>query len=173
MKGIYLASYKAEHPGHNIKYQDINGKRDIPGDMLQIDLTPYDYIIATPPCNYWSRANYRRESSNYSQKTKHLLPNILKKLCKQDKPFIVENVKNANRFTKYGLFNLPCFIYEIGRHTYWTNIFLSTNDIEQNSDNIQNTPQAKRQGGNNVHNVIEQFLKDINAWQQHNYNNLN
>lgn len=96
MKGIYLASYKAEHPGHNIKYQDIN-------------------------------------------------------------------VKNANRFTKYGLFNLPCFIYEIGRHTYWTNIFLSTNDIEQNSDNIQNTPQAKRQGGNNVHNVIEQFLKDINA----------
>ena len=27
-------------------YQDINGKRDISGDMMEIDLSPYDVIIA-------------------------------------------------------------------------------------------------------------------------------
>ena len=73
MKGIYLASYKANHPNHDIVYQDINGERDIDGDMMEIDLTPYDFIIATPPCNWWSRANYRRNTSLYALTTKHLL----------------------------------------------------------------------------------------------------
>lgn len=47
MKGIYLASFTASHPGYEIIYQDINGERDLPGDMMDIDLTPYDFIIAT------------------------------------------------------------------------------------------------------------------------------
>ena len=122
MKGIYLASYKALHEEHNIIYQDINGERDLDGDMLDIDLSNYDYIIATPPCNYWSRANYRRERSDYALKTKHLLPCILNKLIQLNKPFIVENVRNDNLFSKYGLLKLPLYIYKIGRHTYWTNI---------------------------------------------------
>ena len=91
--GIYLAAFKAMHPKYAIVYQDINGKRDIGGDMMNVDLTPYDFIIATPPCNWWSRANYRRDRSPYALQTKHLLPDIIKKLCEQDKPFIVENVK--------------------------------------------------------------------------------
>lgn len=131
MKGIYLAAYKAKHDGHDIVYQDINGKRDIGGDMLEVDLTPYDYIIATPPCNYWSRANYRRETSEYSQKTKHLLPSILDKLVALGKPFIVENVRNARMFTKAGLFNKACFIIEYGRHTYWTNVMIDFTGIPQ------------------------------------------
>lgn len=103
MKGIYLPSYKALHPNHDIVYQDINGERDIGGDMLEVDLSPYDYIIATPPCNWWSRANYRRNSYEYALKTKHLLIDILHKLCNQSKPFIVENVKtrNSSRNTDY------------------------------------------------------------------------
>ena len=95
MKGIYLASFKALHENHNIIYQDINGERDIGGDMMNVDLTPYDYIIATPPCNWWSRANYRRDSSQYALETKHLLIDILDKLVKLGKPFIVENVKKT------------------------------------------------------------------------------
>ena len=79
MKVLYLAAFKANHPNWNITYQDINGNRDIDGDMMDVDLNPYDVIIATPPCNYYSRANYRRETSDYSQATKHLLPSILKK----------------------------------------------------------------------------------------------
>lgn len=93
MKGIYLAAFKANHPNYDIVYQDILGNRDIGGDMMEVDLSPYDFIIATPPCNWWSRANYRRNTSPYALQTKHLLPDILRKLCQQDKPWIVENVK--------------------------------------------------------------------------------
>ena len=161
MIGIYLASYKASHPNYNIKYQDINGLRDIGGDMLEINLEPYDFIIATPPCNYYSRGNYRRDKSEYSLKTKHLLPSILRKLCYQEKPFIVENVRNYKKYKELGLFNLPCFIYFIGRHTYRTNIMIMQ-DIEQELENIQHITQKNREGGQNVHYVIEEWLKNIN-----------
>ena len=170
MKGIYLAAYKAEHPNHDIVYQDINGKRDIGGDMLEVDLTPYDYIIATPPCNWWSRANYRRDRSEYALKTKHLLPGILKKLCNQNKPFIVENVKNKLRFTEHGLFNFKCHVYFHGRHTYWTNVELHLDDIPQQNDfeyggywvkDIQHLQSRDRQGGKNVHLVIERFIETV------------
>lgn len=160
MKGIYLASYKALHSDHNLIYQDINGKRDISGDMMNVDLTPYDYIIATPPCNWWARCNWRRDKSEYSLKTKHLLIDILKKLCKQDKPFIVENVRNDNQFKLHGLFDLPCHIYKIGQHTYWTNVLISM-DIEQKHQNKQYISKNQRQGGYNVHQVIEQFIRTI------------
>ena len=53
-KGIYLGACRAYHPGYDITYQDIDGKRDLGGDMLDVDLNQYDYIIATPPCNWWS-----------------------------------------------------------------------------------------------------------------------
>lgn len=169
MKGIYLASFKAFHPNYDIVYQDINGKRDISGDMMDIDLSSYDFVIATPPCNYWSRANYRREQSEYSRITKHLLPGILKKLCSQDKPFIVENVRNDRLFTLYHLYDLPCHIYKIGRHTYWTNIMFSC-DIEQRKDfknvgyfvkDLQHLSSSCRQGGYNVHQVIERWLDTL------------
>ena len=169
--GIYLASYKALHPNYNIIYQDINGKRDLSGDMLNIDLTPYDYIIATPPCNYYSRCNYRRETSKYSQETKHLLPEIIEKLCKLEKPFIVENVRNSVLFNKLGLYDKPCFIYIIGRHTYWTNIIMTT-DIEQKQDLVQHgiyignkdkkdDAENTREGGWNVKQVIELFMESV------------
>lgn len=173
MKGIYLGAFKALHEGHEIIYQDINGKRDLGGDMLDIDLTPFDYIIATPPCNYYSRANYRRETSEYSQKTKHLLPTILKRLCNQDKPFIVENVRNGKMFKQMGLFDLNCFVYLIGRHTYFTNVLMETSDIVQIPKVIikedgskiycdsQNRSRAQRQGGEQVHQVIERFINTI------------
>ena len=171
MKGIYLAAFKAHHPKYDIVYQDINGKRDIGGDMMDVDLTQFDFIIATPPCNYYSRANYRREVSVYSQKTKQLLPSILEKLCKQDKPFIVENVKNKRLYSLLGLYNFPCFVYFIGRHTYWTNVLLPSGIIQSNDfryggyqvKNMYNLTRSDRQGGHNVHEVVELFLEIIHA----------
>lgn len=171
MKGIYLASYTAYHENHDIVYQDILGNRDIGGDMMDVDLSPYDYIIATPPCNYWSRANYRRESSEYALKTKHLLIDILNKLCNQSKPFIVENVLNSKLFKLYGLYNLPCYIHKVGRHTYWTNIKIDFSSIVQKAKTIkrdgktiylssQNLPRNKRQGGEEVHEVIEYWINN-------------
>lgn len=177
MRIIYLASYKALHSGYDITYQDINGKRDIGGDMMNVDLTPYDVIIATPPCNYWSRANQQRETSEYAQKTKHLLPGILYKLCNQDKPFIVENVRNYNLMNNNGLFNHKCFVYEIGRHTYWTNVAFNPYGIKQLDDlkKVQtkggkrpghwtiSAQRKNRQGGENVYNVIEYWLNILHS----------
>ena len=177
MKGIYLASYKAYHPNYNIDYQDINGKRDIGGDMIDIikskELGNYDFIIATPPCNWWSRANYRRNKSEYALKTKHLLIDTIKELSTCGIPFIIENVRNDKLFKEYGLFDYPLYIYKIGRHTYWSNIKFEYEDIIQkpiveirNGKRIylssQNIPNSQRQGTKEVHEVIERFLQTIN-----------
>jgi site-specific DNA-cytosine methylase len=180
MKIIYLAAYKAHHPKYDMIYQDINGKRDISGCMLDVDLTPYDVIIATPPCNYYSRANYRRETSEYSLLTKHLLPTILNKLIEINKPFIVENVIN---FTLMKEFYDQVFVYEHGRHTYWTNIPFNPSTIKQKNEfdyrpimSGKNkgrlgdyTPSSKRQGGQNVHNVIEYWLEVVKSYYEVEY----
>ena len=165
MKIIYLASFKAEHPGYDIVYQDINGKRDLDGDMLDIDLTPYDVIIATPPCNFYSRANYRYLTSEYSQKTKNLLPSIIFKLQEQSKPYIVENVINRKRM-KGIIKNFKDFYYEIGRHSYFTNIPINLSNIKQEYDfRYGGVPLVKNtQGGDNVHNVFEYWLKVAQAY---------
>lgn len=177
MKGIYLASFKALHSSHDIIYQDINGQRDIGGDMLEVDLSKYDFIIATPPCNYWSRANYRRDSSEYALKTKHLLIDILNKLVKQNKPFIVENVKNKKFFKQYGLFDLGLHVYFIGRHTYWTNINCPQLEKIMQEPRIeikegkkiylsQNLARSERQGGEDVHEVIEEWINIIESQEK-------
>lgn len=171
LKGIYLGACRAYHPSYNLDYNDI-----IPGyhnniicDMLEVELTNYDYIIATPPCNWWTRANWRRNQSEYSLKTKHLLPDILEKCGKLNRPFIIENVRNYKRFKENGIIKIceeyGIYIYEYGRHTYFTNIMFNPNNIEQIPDHIQNTCNGTtkyRQGGTNVHNVIEYWLKIIN-----------
>jgi len=163
MKGIYLGAYRAHHPGYDIIYQDINGKRDLDGDMMDIDLSNYDYIIATPPCNYWSKANYRRDQSEYATKTAHLLPDIIEKLQTLGKPFIVENVKNFKLMNEFYLFKHPIFHYFVGRHTYWTNIMFNPSATNQVDDKIQLINSLNRQGGKNVHNVIELWLEVIHT----------
>ena len=173
MKGIYLGAYLAQHPGYDIVYQDINGMRDLPGDMACIDLSPYDYVIATPPCNWWSRANYRRNESNYALNTKYLLPLMIYMLYWINKPFIVENVRNDKLFKQYHLFDLGLFVYRIGRHTYWSNIcipqlyFLKQHAITDVINgkvrylSSQNLSRSDRQGGKEVHEVIEIWLRFI------------
>lgn len=167
MKGIYLAAYKARHPNYDIVYQDINPrcKCDLQGDMLEVDLKDYDFIIATPPCNFWTRANYRRYRSEYALKTLHLLPLIILKCIASKKPFIVENVRNDRLFNEFRLYKFNCFIYKIGRHTYWTNVSFDTN-IEQVQDfryggYYIRDEAAFKQGGDNVSRVIERFLEEI------------
>ena len=165
MKGIYLASYKAKHKDFNIVYQDINGLRDIEGCMLQVDLSIYDYVIATPPCNYFSKARGSKKPSLYAEKTKHLLPDILNKLILLNKPFIIENVRNKPLFEKFGLFNLNCFVYFYGRHTYWTNVPFNPIGIKQEFDFSSGGKKlvSNSQGGNNVHTVINYWLEIIHC----------
>ena len=169
-KGIYLAACKARHTQYNIVYQDIEKKYgcDIGGDMLEIDLEEYDYIIATPPCNYWTKANPYYWHSVYAWKTLALLPLTLIKLAKTGKPFIVENVKNKKRFELYNIYRLCNFLnirfIEIGRHTYFTNTPFDIacpqqQDFAYGGRRVNN--DGYNQGGTNVYNVIEKWLSQL------------
>ena len=71
-----------------------------------------------------------------------------------------------------GLFNLNCFVIEYGRHTYWTNILCDFTGIPQKQDFVQHgiyignkdlkdDSMNTREGGYNVHQVIEYFINLI------------
>lgn len=171
MKGIYLGSYTAYHPEYDIVYQDINGKRDLGGDMMDVDLTEYDFVIATPPCNYYSRASGNRHSK-YAEETAHLLPNIINKLHNEKKYWIVENVRNQKKFEDLGLFNYSdVYVFRIGRHTIWSSIWFYhwlpyeyefTSLSPNNKGSCSDLGKRKyRQGSENVHIIIESWLKEL------------
>lgn len=171
-KGIYLGACKAYHAGYDLVYQDIDNSRDLGGDMLEVDLSPYDYVIATPPCNWWSKLNMTYWRSEYALKTRHLLPLILIRLSKSGKPFIVECVKNMKRYRDNHIFDI-CSLYDIkfqivGRHIYFTNFDISLDcpqiqDFKSTSKGpIRCNNDGYNQGGTNVHNVIEIFLDYVN-----------
>lgn len=167
MKGIYLAACKARHLNYDIVYQDIDSQYncELGGDMLDIDLSSYDYIIATPPCNWYSKSNPYFYRSLYSLKTMHLLPCILLKAATSGKPFIIENVRNDIKFQHMGIFRiceeLNIYIITVGRHTYFTNVFCDLTVI-QHQDFINGGKRINNdgynQGGSNVHEVIESWL---------------
>lgn len=162
-KIIYLASFRAILKFKNVTYQDIKENRDIKGCMLDVELKDYDILVATPPCNYYSKANYRRENSDYSQKTKHLLPAILKKFIETGKPFIVENVRNSRIFSEIGIYKLGCFVYHINRHTYFSSHMLPINSemIKCKPSGIKNKSKSARQGGDEVNDIIELFIETL------------
>lgn len=170
--GIYLAANIARHPNYLIIYQDIDPLYhcDIGGSMLDVDLSPFDFIIATPPCNFWSKLNFSYLTSQYALKTRNLLPDTIKMLAGLNKPFLIENVKNITRFEKYGIFDLirsyGLFTIIHGRHIYISNFdisFLKT--VYQIQDfkygGIRVNQDGYNQGGTNVHNIIEAWLEYI------------
>lgn len=166
LKVIYLASGKAVLKYDNVIYNDLLIKRDIQCDMMSVDLTPYDILIATPPCNYWSRANCNIYSK-YSQLTKDLLPNIINKFYLSGKPFIVENVINKKRMSCF-MKDLPIDIryIEYGRHSYFTNILTYIPiDIPQVQDfkygGVFINKFSDRQGGVNVNLVLDDFINYV------------
>lgn len=63
-KVIYLASgYGVLDTVYDVTYNDFYIQRDLVCDMMEVDLSSFDILLASPPCNYWSRANYRRDIS--------------------------------------------------------------------------------------------------------------
>ena len=159
MKGIYLGAKKHRIAGYDIVYNDIcqYDGIDLCCDMLAVDLKKFDYIIATPPCNWYSHANYRRDSSAYALSTKHLLPDILYKCQLLDKPFIIENVCNVNRLPK-----ADCYEFNFGQHHFYTNVFMfvphKSYAVRQNK---QYTNPNQRDGNYNVDLIIRLFLEII------------
>lgn len=168
--GLYLAACKARHPNWNIKYNDIDKKYgcDIVADMLTVSTYGYAYLIATPPCNFYSKINYRYYRSKYAWQTINLLPLVLMKFAETDKPFIVENVINRKKFEFLGIYKLcdylGIFYQEVGRHTYFTNVKCDLS-CEQHQDfrygGYRVNTDGYNQGGSNVAAVIEKWLDFI------------
>lgn len=166
MKVLYLAAGKAVLKYNNVIYNDLIIKRDLQCDMLDVDINDYDLIFATPPCNFWSRANCNI-NSNYSQKTKHLLPDILKRLSNSNKLYVIENVINKKRMRENGVFDIKgdWLYFEYGRHCYFTNIVMFMGII-QNVSQVQDFKYGgkfinkgdDRQGGSNVNNVFNAII---------------
>ena len=81
------------------------------------------------------------------------------------------------QFKKYGLYDIPgVYVYKIGRHTYWSNIKFPTDDIIQEPKvdfkngkkrwlSSQHLARKDRQGGEEVHQVVERFLSRINPFR--------
>lgn len=164
MKGIYLFARKHRIPGVDLKYNDII---NFPGidfccDFREVDLTPYDYYIATPPCNYYSRANWRRETSFDALFTKDFLPLILSVFSKQSKPFIIENVCNSTLLPKSSLYE-----FDFGNHHFYTNVFLLVPDKSFSVfQNKQYVSRSKRDGNYNVDFILKLFLEAIGAYEK-------
>lgn len=159
MKGIYLCAKEHRIIGYDIVYNDIVNYPgiDICCDMLNIDISNYDFVIATPPCNYYSRANYRRETSKIAQDTKHLLPAILEKLKNYNKPFIVENVCNKTLLPKSDFLE-----FNFGNHHFYTNILIM--HIDKGFSKKQNKAKlsyGKRDNNYNVDLVFKLFLSEV------------
>ena len=155
MKVLYLAAGRAELKHSGVVYNDLFEDRDLKCDMLSVDLDNYDVLIATPPCNFYSRARGNNPPSEYALGTKNLLPTIIQKFLKSGKPFIVE---------KLGLYNFNCLVYKHGRHTYWTNILINFSNIPQvfefKSTKGRHCSRLKSycQGGKNVNDCFDYFL---------------
>lgn len=172
MKGVFLGACLQRHEKYDIDYNDIdtNTGCNLICDMLDIDLSKYDFVLASPPCNYYSRANYRRNVSFYALSTKNLLPTVIEKCSLSGKPFLIENVRNNVLFQQCGIFDLcnkyKLFVYYVGRHTYFTNIMINlqcyqTIDYVVKKQYYSNNLGNYRQGGDNVKKVFEIFLEKI------------
>lgn len=163
LKGVYLCSREHRIPGYDIDYNDVvyRYQVDICCSCECINLGAYDYIIATPPCNFWSRANWRRYTSDVARLTKHLLPYCLSACLRIGKPFLIENVRSDNLFKEFDDLSLQCYVYKFGNHTFWTNIELDLSDLIPIRQNKQYLSRKQRDNNYNVHIVIIRFLETI------------
>lgn len=170
IKVLYGCCYKAElnldANIYEITYVDIipdlfksNGMY-ICTDIKDIKFKDFDIIVCSPPCNYWTRAISLERVSDYALNTMCLLPYCINECVKSGKPFIIENVRNYKRFNIFNLFNYPCFYVFIGRHTYRTNRLFKPDNL-QIKENITHISKSKRQGGNNVNTIFEEFIKSV------------
>ena len=160
-KVIYLCAGNGiiNLPGFDIKYNDKFIKRDFTCDCFDVDISNFDIFIGSPPCNFYSKANYRRYISDYSLDTFSILPTMLKLFYNSGKPFIIENVINKPlMFRVINDLPLDIFYFEAGRHCYFTNIYFHFNDKFSKADGIAHMSQKKRQGSGGVNLVFSRFL---------------
>lgn len=139
----------------------------ITGDIRKIINHQFDWLssfdgwIFTPPCNYYSRANWRRETSKIAQETKDILPLCLQ-FCidgSSTVPFLIENVQNAPIFKDW----YPSYQFVLGGHTFWSNVLNASDFLgyELPKQNKQYVCRNKRDNNFVVDLVINVFLKKV------------
>lgn len=119
----------------------------------------FDAFLFTPPCNYYSRANWRRETSKVALETKDLLPLCLNFAVLCGKPFIVENVQNSTLLKDL----FPTYQFTLGGHTFWSNV-LKADDfvgVVPPKQNKQNVNREKRDDNWIVDYVLTKFTEKV------------
>jgi len=164
-KIIYLAAGYAKLQEPGVVYNDLIIPRENRQDMLEVDLSQYDILIATPPCNFYSYARGAKKPSEYALSTAHLLLEIIIKFYETGKPFIVENVTNKNTLDFIWAMSADLGLYRFkhARHTYITNIKFDIDSVPKEFDfktggYFINT-FSDRQGGNQVSAILDLFIK--------------
>ncbi|MCL2621422.1 MAG: hypothetical protein FWD32_00070 [Firmicutes bacterium] len=176
-KTIYLASGYAKLKEFGVIYNDLIIPRENRQCMLEVDLSDYDILIATPPCNFYSYARGAKLPSKYALETAHLLLEIIIKFHGTGKPFIVENVTNrtALDFIWVMAAELGLYRFKHARHTYTTNVRFDISGVPKEFDFCKGgyfvNPFGNRQGGNQVSAILDLFVKAAKsklarkAWQ--------
>jgi len=77
--------------GYDIKPQPYYPFEMFVEDAMNVDIEPYDFIWASPPCQGYSWSTPKRTRSTYT----NLVEPVREKLIKSGKPYIIENVIGA------------------------------------------------------------------------------
>lgn len=88
-KGLHDAGFDVT--GVDIEPQSQYPFRFFQANALTFDLTPFDFIWASPPCQFASTLTPKEHRSKHE----NLIPAIRERLIKTGVPFIIENVENA------------------------------------------------------------------------------
>lgn len=164
-KVIYLASGYAKLQEPGVVYNDLIIPRENKQDMLEVDLSLFDILIATPPCNFYSYARGCKIPSKYALSTAHLLLEIIIKFYHTDKPFIVENVTNRTSldFIWAMCADLGLYRFKHARHTYITNVRFDIGSVPKEFDFCKGgyfvNTFSDRQGGNQVSAILDLFVQ--------------
>lgn len=95
-RGLQLA-------GFHVAGVDINpqprycGDRFIQGDALGVDLSGYDFIWASPPCQKYSAGAARWGTS---EDHPHMIPAVRDRLIESGTPYVIENIVPASEFLR-------------------------------------------------------------------------
>lgn len=99
--GMASDGYAAAFRNWDIVGVDINPQPDYPyrfvqADAMTFDLSGYDLIHASPPCQLFTRAQHLRDAQgSESSETIDLLTPTIERFASLDTPYIIENVENA------------------------------------------------------------------------------
>jgi DNA (cytosine-5)-methyltransferase 1 len=132
------ASYGLSQAGFEVIGVDINSQPNYPfefikADALEVSLTGYDLIWASPPCQGYSNHVSSDNSPYVSSKGRsepRLIANVRSRLVEYDTPYVIENVRGAKIFLRTPIelcgtmFGLP-----ISRHRYFESSFKLSSPI--------------------------------------------